>query len=100
MKIFRVQTMRDSTYLVGRSPNGARVRVARISTHPLSGTDGPVAFADDFDVVDFVPHPEGLRLRCRQIGGSGFTTSPIVAVTDEEFDGELPASMGEIDVAS
>lgn len=78
-------TRRGSTYVVGTTPDGTRIRVARVSGHPVRGTLGPNTFAHDFDRVELVPGPEGLRLECTTADGQRFRTSLIVNVGHQDL---------------
>ncbi|MBW3662165.1 MAG: hypothetical protein KY469_03610 [Actinobacteria bacterium] len=83
--LLRIETENSSTYLVSSAPDGRRVRVTRVSDHPVRGTAGPMAFVADFDRVEIVPGSVGLRLHCHSFDGPGFTTSPIVSVREESL---------------
>lgn len=81
MRTLVVTTERGSTYVVGATSDGARVRVARMSGHVVRGTAGPTTFVDDFSRVELVPTPGGMIcLECTTTDGQRFRTSAVVAV--------------------
>lgn len=84
MRGMRITTASGSTYLVGPTPAG-RVRVARVSGHPVRGTVGPFAFAEDFRRVELVAGADGLHLECTALDGQRFRTSPVAEVTGEDL---------------
>lgn len=83
MRGMRIRTSSGSTYLVGPSSSG-HVRVARVSGHPVRGTLGPFAFAEDFARVELVAGASGLHLECTAVDGQRFRTSPVAEVTAED----------------
>lgn len=89
-----IETRSGSTYLIGPAADRSKIRVARVGTQAVRGTDGPVSFAWDADRVELVPSSNGLRLRIRSSDGQGFESTEIVGVTEHEID-ELTAEDGE-----
>lgn len=84
MRGMRITTERGSTYLVGPGAGG-RVRVARVSDHPVRGTLGPFAFAEDFTRVELVTTTDGVCLECTGADGQRFRTSAVAQVAAEDL---------------
>lgn len=91
MRTLVVTTERGSTYVVGATADGERVRVARMSGHVVRGTAGPTTFVDDFSHVELVPTLGGLSLECTTIDGQRFRTSTVVAVRDADVPQQASA---------
>lgn len=80
-----ITTERGSTYIVGASADGDRVRVARMSAHPVGGTLGPDTFVEEFAHVELTPTVGGLCLECTTLDGQRLRTSPILTIRSEDL---------------
>ena len=80
----QIMTMGGSTYRVGPSPVGNRVRVARESGHRVAGTVSVLSFVEDFASVELVSDGQTLRLLCTHASGSRLRTGPVVEVVPHD----------------
>lgn len=80
----QITTMAGSTYRVGPSPVGNRVRIVRESDHPVGGAVGALSFVEDFACVELVSDGQALRLICTHASGRRFRTGPVVEVVPQD----------------